>query len=75
MKKFVKGISKEDFPENRVGRQSNISLQMRTMTVSGISLTNSTRRVVQYFYRNSVASFREQKAFILKTGYFYSHSA
>ena len=28
---------------------------------------NSPRRVVQYFYRNSVVSFREQKAFVLKT--------
>ena len=36
---------------------------------------NSSRRVVQYFYQNSVVSFREQKAFVLKTGYFYSHSA
>ena len=37
--------------------------------------SNSPRRVVQYFYRNSVVSFLEQKAFVLKTGYFYSHSA
>ena len=29
--------------------------------------------VVQYFYRNSVISFQEQKAFVVKTGYFYSH--
>ena len=29
--------------------------------------SNSPRRVVQYFYRNSVVSFREQKAFVLKT--------
>ena len=28
---------------------------------------NSPRRVVQYIYRNSVVSFREQKAFVLKT--------
>ena len=67
---FVKGILTEDFSENCVGRRSNRSLQMRTMTVSGSSPTNSTRRVVQYFYRNSVVSFREQKAFVLKTGYF-----
>ena len=26
------------------------------------------------FYRNSVVSFREQKDFVLKTGYFYLHS-
>ena len=29
--------------------------------------SNSPRRVIQYFYRNSVVSFREQKAFVLKT--------
>ena len=29
--------------------------------------------VVQYFYRNSVVSFQEQKTFVVKTGYFYSH--
>ena len=28
---------------------------------------NSSRRVVQYFYQNLVVSFREQKAFVLKT--------
>ena len=28
---------------------------------------NSPRMVVQYFYRNSVVSFQEQKAFVLKT--------
>ena len=35
--------------------------------------SNSPRRVVQYFYRNSVVSFQEQKVFVVKTGYFYSH--
>ena len=29
----AKGISEDDFPENGVGRQSNISFRMRTMTV------------------------------------------
>ena len=28
-----------------------------------------TRRVVQYFYRNSVVSFQEQKAFVVKTAF------
>ena len=60
----------EDFPENYVGRRSNRSLWMGTMAVSGGSPTNSTWRVVQYFYRNSIVSFREQKYFVLKTGYF-----
>ena len=35
--------------------------------------SNSPRRIVQYFYRNSVVSFQEQKAFVVKTEYFYSH--
>ena len=35
--------------------------------------SNSPQRVVQYFYRNSVVSFQEQKAFVVKTRYFYAH--
>ena len=64
---FVKGISTEDFSENWVWRRSNISLRMRTMTVSGSSPTNSTKRIVQYFYRISVVCFQEQTTFVLKT--------
>ena len=37
------------------------------MTVLESSPTNSTRRVVQYFYRNLVVCFREQITFVLKT--------
>ena len=33
----------------------------------GALSSNSPRRVVQYIYRISVGSFREQKAFVLKT--------
>ena len=33
-KMFVKGISTEDFPKNCLRESSNISLRMRTMTVS-----------------------------------------
>ena len=33
----------------------------------GELFSNSPRRVVQHFYRNSVVSFRKQKAFLLKT--------
>ena len=29
--------------------------------------SNSPRMVVQYFYRNSVVSFQEQKTFVVKT--------
>ena len=35
--------------------------------------SNSPRRVVQYFYRNSVVSFQGQKDFVGKTRCFYSH--
>ena len=45
----AKGISQDDFPKNGVGRLSNRSLRMRTMTVSGSSPTHSHRRVVPYF--------------------------
>ena len=47
----LKGISQDEFPENGVGRWSNKSFQMRTMTVSEGSPTYSPRRVVPYFYR------------------------
>ena len=46
---FLKGISQDEFPENGVGRRSNRSFRMRTMTVSE-GPTNSPRRVVPYFY-------------------------
>ena len=49
MKMVAKGISQDDFPNNGVGRQSNRSLWMRTMTVSGSSPTHSPLRVVPYF--------------------------
>ena len=55
------GISQDDFSENGVGRRSNRSFRMRTMTVSGSSPTHSPRRVVPYFYRNSVVYFQEQQ--------------
>ena len=45
----AKGISQDDIPENWVGRWANRSFQMRTMTVSESSSTNSPRRVVPYF--------------------------
>ena len=67
---IVKGISMEDFPENWVGRWSNGSLRMRTMTVSESSPTNSIRRVVQYFYQNSVVCFEESKSFCFENGVF-----
>ena len=62
----MKGISKEDFPNNFLGESSNRSLRMRTMTVSE-RYPAIRPRVVQYIYRILVVSFREQKAFVLKT--------
>ena len=50
IKTFLKGISQDEFPK-RVGRRSNRSFRMRTMTVSEDSPTHSPRRVVPYFYR------------------------
>ena len=50
MNMVAKGISQDDFPENGVGRRSNRSFRMRTLTVSGSSSTHSPRRVVPYFY-------------------------
>ena len=57
----------DDVPENGVGRWSNNYTSEELMNCSEDSPTHSPRRVVQYFYRNSVVSFREQKAFVLKT--------
>ena len=58
---------KEDFPKNCLGELSNSSSRRRTHDGFGELPSNSPRRVVQYIYRNSVVSFREQKAFVLKT--------
>ena len=57
----AKGVSHDEFPEHVVGRRSNKSFRMRTMTVSGGSPTHSPRRVVPYFYRHSVVYFQEQQ--------------
>ena len=58
---IANGVSQDDFSENGVGRRSNRSFQIRTMTVSGSSLTHSPWRVVPSFYRISVAYFQEQQ--------------
>ena len=57
----AKGISQDDFPENGVGRRSNILFRMKTITVSGSSPTHSPLRVVPHFYQNLVVYFREQE--------------
>ena len=60
--------------KNCLGELSNSSFQRRTHDCFGELPSNSPRRVVQYIYRNSVVSFREQKPFVLKT-VFCSHWA
>ena len=63
----MKGISTEDFSENCVGKWSNNYTSEEPMYCLESFPKNSPRRVVQYFYRNSVVCFREQKSFVLKT--------
>ena len=63
----AKGISMDDVLENGVGRWSNNYMSEEPMNCSEDSPTHSPWRVVQYFYRNSVVTFREQKGFVLKT--------
>ena len=73
MNMFAKGISQHDFPENGVGRRSNRSFRMRTMTVSGSSPTHSPRRVVPYFYRHFGSLFSRTTSFVLKMIIFLIH--
>ena len=58
------------FPEELLGRDVQQITLDEDHDCFGELSSNSPRRVVQYFYRSSVVSFREQKVFILKTGYF-----
>ena len=58
---------KEDFPKNCLGELSNSSSWRLTHDCFGELPSNSPRRVVQYIYRNSIVSFREQKPYVLKT--------
>ena len=69
----AKGISQDEFPENGVGRRSNRSFQMRTITVSEGSLTHSSRRVVSYFYRHVGSVFSKTTSFVLKQCFFLIH--
>ena len=73
MKMVAKGISQDDFPENGVGRHSNRSLRMRTMTVTGSSPTHSPRRVVPYFYRHVGGVITKITSFVLKMIIFLIH--
>ena len=66
----AKGISQDEFPENGVGRRSNRSFRMRTMTVSEGSPTHSPRRVVLYFYRHADSVISKTRCFVLKSDIF-----
>ena len=68
----AKGISQDEFSENGVGRRSNRSFRMRTMTVSGSSPTHSPRRVVPYFLPKLDSVFSRITSFILKM--MFSHT-
>ena len=70
MKTIVKGISRKNFPKNCLEELSNSSSRRQTHDCFGELPSNSPRRVVQSIYQNSVVSFREQKAFVLKTIFF-----
>ena len=73
MKTFLKGISQDEFPENGVGRRSNRSFRMRTMTVSEGSPTHSPRRVVPYFYRYFGSIVLKTTRIVLKKKCFLIH--
>ena len=49
-----------------LGDGPTITRRRSPYIVSEGSPTHSPRRVVQYFYRNSVVCFREQQVFFLK---------
>ena len=72
MNMVAKEISQDDFPENGVGRQSNRSFRMRTMTVSVGSPTHSPQRVVPYFYQHFGNVFSKTTSFVLKM--MFSHA-
>ena len=70
---FLKGISQDEFPDNGVGRRSNGSFRMRTMTVSEGSPTHSPRRVVPYFYRYFGSIVSKTTRIVLKKRLFLIH--
>ena len=72
-KRFWKGISQDEFPENGVGRRSNRSFRIRTMTVSEGSPTHSPRRVVPYIYRYFDSIISKTTGFVLKMIIFLIH--
>ena len=67
VKMIVKGISRKIFRRIALESCPTVHLGGGPMTVFWRIPSNSPQRVVQYIYRNSVVSFREQKTFVLKT--------
>ena len=67
MKTIVKGISRKIFRRITLESGPTVHLGGGPMTVRNNYPANSSRKVVQYIYRNSVVCFQEQKAFVLKT--------
>ena len=61
MKMVAKGISKDDSPENCVGRWSYNYTSEEPMYCLEGSPTHSPQRVVPYFYRHSVVYFQEKQ--------------
>ena len=61
------------FSEELLGRDVQQMTSDEDHDCFGELSSNSSQRVVQYFYRNSIVSFQEQKSFVVKTGYFYLH--
>ena len=70
----AKGISQDDFSKNGVGRRSNRSFWMRTMTVLGSSPTHSPRRAVPYFYRHVRYCIFKNNKFCFENDIFRIHS-
>ena len=70
MNMVAKGISMDDFLENCVRRWSNNYTSEEPMNCFGRFSNTFSLEGSPIFYRNSVVSFREQKAFVLKTNYF-----
>ena len=61
MNMIAKRISQDDFPENGVRRWSYIYTSDEPMYCLEGSPTHSPRRVVPYFYGDSVVYFQEQQ--------------
>ena len=71
-KRLFKEISQDEFPDSGVGRRSNRSFRMRTMTISEGSPTHSPWRVVPYFDRYFGSIVSKTTRIVLKI--FFSHT-